>query len=183
MAAATGKTRDGRKRRAVPGGSTTKGSRDLTATKAARQAKAKSMAATREAAVKKAKGGRQSIWSADLEDAVEQALKETGSMLEAAKQCGIHAVRVYERMDASESFRSRIVRAREIGYLFRAEQAVEDAKAADDAAKGRLALDADRWFLSKIAPKQFGDRVAHEVTGADGGPVETVTKFKLADLE
>ena len=44
-----------------------------------------------------------------------------------------------------------IVRAREAGYHARAEQAVEDAKKATDAALGRLAFDAERWHLSKLS--------------------------------
>jgi hypothetical protein len=53
-----------------------------------------------------------------------------------------------------------IVRAREIGYYQAADKAVEDAKAAKDAALGRLAFDAERWRLSKLA-RAFQDKVTH----------------------
>lgn len=55
---------------------------------------------------------------------------------------------------------ANIVRAREAGYHARAEQAVEDAKAAKDAALGRLAFDAERWHLSKLS-RAFAEKVVH----------------------
>lgn len=57
-----------------------------------------------------------------------------------------------------------IARAREIGLDHRAEVAVEAAKMAEDAAKGRLAFDAERWYLSKLYPKRFGDK---QLLGSD----------------
>lgn len=45
------------------------------------------------------------------------------------------------------------------GYDLRAERAVEEARAATDPALGRLAFDAERWFLGKRHPKKYGDRV------------------------
>ena len=113
--------------------------------------------------------GRPSIWTAELEDAVEQAIAETGSQTEAAERCGIHRRRIDERELADEGFRARIARAREIGYMARAERAVADAKKAEDAAKGRLAFDAERWLLSKLDPRRLGERVSLD----HGGTVAT----------
>lgn len=62
-----------------------------------------------------------------------------------------------------------IARAREIGYFARAEKAVDDAKNAPDAAKGRLAFDAERWYLGKLS-NAFSDdkkrelKVEHSLT-------------------
>ena len=55
-----------------------------------------------------------------------------------------------------------IARAREVGYVTRAERAVENAKAADDAAKGRLAFDAERWYLGKLS-NAFSDDKKREL--------------------
>lgn len=121
----------------------------------------------------KKKPGRPSIWTDKLESEVIAAIAETGSQTEAAERCGVHRQRIDERELADEGFRSRIARAREIGYAARAEQAVLDAKSAEDATKGRLAFDAERWWLSKIAPRQFGDKVSLEHAGPNGGPIET----------
>lgn len=55
-----------------------------------------------------------------------------------------------------------IARAREVGYVNRAERAVDAAKSADDAAKGRLAFDAERWYLGKLS-NAFSDDKKREL--------------------
>lgn len=37
--------------------------------------------------------------------------------------------------------------------------------------RSRLRIDTLKWIMSKIAPKNYGDKVQQEITGADGGPV------------
>lgn len=127
------------------------------------------------------KPGRPTIWTPELEESVIAAIAETGSQTEAAQKCGIHRQRIDERELADESFRSRIARAREIGYAARAEKAVTDAKNAEDAAKGRLAFDAERWWLSKIAPRQYGDRVT--LAGDKDNPLEVRQHRDMTDAE
>lgn len=53
--------------------------------------------------------------------------------------------------DEDEAFDVAVTRAREAGFHARAEKAVEDAKAASDPSKGRLAFDAERWYLGKLS--------------------------------
>lgn len=66
--------------------------------------------------------------------------------------------------NADEDFDAAVMRAREVGYHERAEQAVKDAKTAEDPAKGRLAFDAERWYLGKLS-NAFSDNKAqkHEI--------------------
>jgi hypothetical protein len=55
----------------------------------------------------------------------------------------------------------------------------------EHAARSRLRFDARRWYLSKLAPKRYGDRTAVEVTGADGGPIQiddTARAGRLASI-
>ena len=52
-------------------------------------------------------------------------------------------------------------------------------------ARSRLRFDARRWYLSKLAPKKYGDRIATEISGPDGGPVQiddSTAAAKLAAL-
>jgi len=42
--------------------------------------------------------------------------------------------------------------------------------------RDKLRVDTRKWYLSKLAPKRYGDRLAHELTGADGGPIEVEDK-------
>ena len=36
--------------------------------------------------------------------------------------------------------------------------------------RSKLRVDARKWYLSKIMPKRYGDKVQQEVSGPDGGP-------------
>lgn len=83
--------------------------------------------------------------------------------------------------NAADDLAERITRAREIGFVARAEKAVEKAHSAEDAAKGRLAFDADRWFLGKMCPKRFGEKQTHEHSGPNGGAIPV--QLTDADLE
>lgn len=73
--------------------------------------------------------------------------------------------------DRDDGLADAIARAREIGYLVRGDRAVEAAKSADDAALGRLAFDAERWYLGKLSrafaekPAQFDGKMK---VGTDG---------------
>jgi hypothetical protein len=71
-----------------------------------------------------------------------------------------------------------ITRAREVGYFDRAERAVDDAKLATDAPLGRLAFDAERWFLGKIS-KAFADKTV--IAGDKDAPLTHEVKVTLAD--
>lgn len=61
-----------------------------------------------------------------------------------------------------------ITRAREVGFYDRAERAVEAAKTAEDAQRGRLAFDAERWFLGKVS-KAFADKTV--IAGDKDAPI------------
>jgi hypothetical protein len=39
--------------------------------------------------------------------------------------------------------------------------------------RSRLRVDTRKWLMARMAPKKYGDRVMQEVTGKDGGPIET----------
>jgi hypothetical protein len=40
-------------------------------------------------------------------------------------------------------------------------------------ARSRLRIDTRKWLLSKVLPKVYGEKVITEITGKDGGPIET----------
>ena len=68
-------------------------------------------------------------------------------------------------------------RAREDLGVFVAHVGVKQATTASDAQLGRLQFDARKWLASKLAHKQFGDKLTTELTGADGGPIQTEAKW------
>lgn len=78
-------------------------------------------------------------------------------------------VRVWLR-DKPE-FSAQYARARDEQADGYADRAVHEALTAEDAAIGRLRMDALKWAAGKLAPKRYGDKLQH--TGADGeGPVQ-----------
>lgn len=49
----------------------------------------------------------------------------------------------------------------------------------DHIARSRLRVDARKWKASKLAPKKYGDKVEHALTGEGGGPIKTITRIEL----
>lgn len=45
--------------------------------------------------------------------------------------------------------------------------------------RSRLRLDARKWIASKLKPKKYGEKVGLEMSGKDGGPIETVAKVSV----
>jgi len=43
----------------------------------------------------------------------------------------------------------------------------------DHIQRSRLRVDARKWIAAKLKPKKYGERVTQEVTGAEGGPIQT----------
>lgn len=74
--------------------------------------------------------------------------------------------------DDDPAFDAAVTRAREDGFAYRAERAVMEAKTAEDASKGRLAFDAERWYLGKLSNAFSDDKARkHEHSGPDGGAI------------
>lgn len=46
----------------------------------------------------------------------------------------------------------------------------------------KLQVDARKWYLSKLAPKKYGEKIQQEITGRDGGPVVIAGAPTDADL-
>lgn len=84
-------------------------------------------------------------------------------------------VTVQRWQDADPDFDAAVMRARELGMHVRAELAVEQAKRAEDASLGRLAFDAERWYVGKLS-NAFADKVKH--VGGDAGDAPISHKFE-----
>lgn len=106
-----------------------------------------------------------------------------------------HRSSVFRWIDGDTALRDRYVRARELQADTLAEEIItiaddgsrdykKDADGRempdhDHIARSRLRVDARKWAASKLAPKKYGDKVEHALTGADGGPVQNVTRIEL----
>lgn len=122
-----------------------------------------------------------------LKDAVrESLLEQLADGLSLSLICeaeGMPDRRTVQRwQDDDEDFDAAVTRARETGMFVRAERAVEEAKKAKDASLGRLAFDAERWYVGKLS-NAFADKVKH--VGGDPGdaPIRNVTSFEWSVVD
>lgn len=105
-----------------------------------------------------------------------------------------------------EGFYARYARARDIGLDVMADQAIEiadtpeigavetdkrdgqgneytEVRRGDMVEHRRLRFQARQWYLSKLAPKRYGDRLTHEHSGPEGGPIEIDERARAAKIE
>ncbi|WQO60306.1 hypothetical protein U8C35_07755 [Sinorhizobium medicae] len=95
---------------------------------------------------------------------------------------------VFLWLSKHREFSEQYARAQADRTAYWAEEIVEisdDEKT--DIQRSRLKVDTRKWLMSKMAPKKFGDRVAKEISGPNGGPVRFdvsgMTDEQLAALE
>ena len=50
---------------------------------------------------------------------------------------------------------------------------------AENIGRSRLRVDSRKWYLSKVLPKKFGEKVVTEHSGPDGGPIQLERIVKL----
>jgi hypothetical protein len=102
----------------------------------------------------------------DVREHILAGLMEGKSLASICRESGMPTCRTVQRWQVDDpEFDVAVTHAREEGYQLLAEQARIRALTADDPAKGRLAFDADRWYLGKLS-NAFSDNKAqkHEVT-------------------
>ena len=102
-----------------------------------------------------------------MSDAVRQTiideLEKGRSLLSICKDDGMPNRSTVQRWQKDdEEFDAAVTRAREDGFHHLAELARINAHTADDPAKGRLAFDADRWYLGKLS-NAFSDNKAQKL--------------------
>lgn len=125
------------------------------------------------------------LYSPQLAQQVLDLLAEGKSLRAISEMPGMPSrPTVYMWIDQdTDGFADRYARARDTGLDAVADEvlAIADAPvpstesgATDSGAVAdkRVRFDARRWYLSKLAPKRYGDKVTTELTGADGGPVQ-----------
>lgn len=87
--------------------------------------------------------------------------------------------------DWAVAFRQQYAHAREVQADYYAEEIIsiadqpnklttaDGAVIESDPQRDRLRVDARKWYASKLAPKKYGDRVAHVGGGSDDEPIRT----------
>lgn len=120
-------------------------------------------------------GGRPSDYTPELAALIcERLSEEEGGLVEVCKADDMPSrSSVYLWLSQHKEFSDMYARAREDLGVVVAHRGVKEAIDAKDASLGRLQFDARKWLASKLAHKQFGDKFTTELTGADGGPIQS----------
>ena len=134
------------------------------------------------------KAGRPSKYTPEVVDRIcalieqDHSINQIGSMPDMPNSATIHRWLI-----AHEDFARRCARAREAqaDFVFGANAELERKTLSGEVPPdvARVVLSSRQWRASKLAPKRYGDKVSHEHAGPGGGAIETVTTFRLADLE
>ena len=97
---------------------------------------------------------------------VLRAIESGASMRTAAEQAQLSSHAAIRRLVANDPhFAAQYTRARELGLDALADQVIEIADDQTlDANARRVMMDARRWYLSKLAPKRYGERTEHLLT-------------------
>jgi hypothetical protein len=113
----------------------------------------------------------------ELEQKILDALMDGKSMRQIADTEGMPSRSTMLRWMADESidFGAKCARARELQAEVMDDMVLDAAKACDESnyQSTKVKISAYQWRASKLAPKKYGDKVQQEVTGADGGPIQS----------
>lgn len=124
--------------------------------------------------------GRPSEYSAETAERICELLAEGQSLRQVCKASDMPDRNTVMRwMEANADFAAKYARARDIGLDERADALREEILTEEDAAKARLILDHGKWYLSKLAPKKYGDKLAIDGDGAGGAiPIALKVQFE-----
>ena len=144
------------------------------------------------------RNGSQPVYTEELAEEICDRLASGEPLLEICRSPGMppeKTVRMWARQKTephvrgAEPFASKYTRARSIGYEVLADQILTIGDASiyhngdpDNALvqHARLMSENRKWLLSKMLPKQFGDKVTQEITGEDGGAL--ITRIELVPI-
>lgn len=138
--------------------------------------------------------GRPSVFTAEIADIICERIADGESLRTICDDDAMPGKStVFRWLAANEPFRDQYTRAREAqadalfdDVLDIADDARNDwmvRRGEEDAGwvangehiqRSKLRIDARKWMAGKLRPKVYGEKQTHEVSGVDGGPIETV---------
>lgn len=140
------------------------------------------------------KRGRPSLYTPEIAESICERLAAGETLRAICRDDGLPSEVTVRRwaMGDTEGFSAQYAKARELGYHGMADELVEIAdettfdtlRGSEDQpdkpnhewiTRSRLRVDTRKWLLSKALPKIYGDRLTAEVSGPNGGPIETMS--------
>lgn len=111
----------------------------------------------------------------DIIERVFHRVEKGVSLREACREIGVAASTVLGWCDNDEATSERYARARAglIDCRVHELHDIADKATPETAAVAKLRIDTRKWELARIMHRKLGDRVQTELSGKDGGPIQT----------
>jgi hypothetical protein len=112
--------------------------------------------------------GRQTTYSDEIAQEILELLAQGKSLRRICAQDGFPPESTVRRWAIDNgAFAAQYARARDLGLDAMADETFEiaDGREGGDVARDRLRWDQRRWYLSKLAPKRYGDKLEVEHQG------------------
>jgi hypothetical protein len=129
---------------------------------------------------------RETIYTEELADAICERLSNGESL---RKICSDESMpcrsTVLDWEEKNDAFRAKCARARARQAHCMVDMQLDEALGCttENAAAVRVKISAYQWVASKLEPKKYGERAQLELTGKDGGPIETKNANDLTDAQ
>lgn len=97
--------------------------------------------------------------SSDIRDIIISRLADGESLRAICRTDGMpNRSTIMRWLDDDADFATKYARAKDIGLDERAEKLADDMDAETDVSRAKLKFEYGRWYLSKLAPKKYGDK-------------------------
>jgi hypothetical protein len=128
---------------------------------------------------------RPSSFSQEIADAICERIAEKESLRRILQDEGMPGLStVFRWLESNEAFRDQYAKSRNMQadacFDELTDMADEPPEKKNDGTVDpgwvnyqRLRIDTRKWAISKLAPKKYGEKVQTELTGKDGGPIQT----------
>lgn len=124
-----------------------------------------------------AKAGRPSEYNQQVAEAICERIALGESLRSICRDDAMPAQStVFKWLTQQTAFAEQYARARETQADAMVDEMLDIADRAvsnEQVQAARLRIDARKWVAVKLRPKKYGERVMTELTGANGGPIQT----------
>jgi hypothetical protein len=113
-------------------------------------------------------GGRPSIYTQELVDIILQRIADGESLRSVCRDKKMpHVSTVIKWRSENQEFLAQYEEARisQAQHLF--DQLIDIADTGEDVARDRLRVDTRKWYLSKVLPKVYGDKIDFTTDGKE----------------
>lgn len=135
--------------------------------------------------VDKKKVGRPSTYVKEVADDICMLLAQGESLRKICERPRMPTRQtVFNWLDENKEFFDQYARAREKQADFLLEEMLEisDLATPENVNVAKLRVDSRKWYITKVAPKKYGDKVTQEITGVNGAPIEQKISMDLSRL-